>query len=74
MKEPIHQFDATAPDGSIYKIEAYGSFAGVFDYRVHWQITELRTALGELVKKHEKGKYEIIESGIHLTSTSPDAV
>ena len=77
MKRKIGQFFATDENGRRYTILIYTNVikAGTFeDPSMEVEgIKELKTFEGMAVNRLEKGKYQIVQSGIIVQSDSPDA-
>ena len=77
MRRKIGQFIATDEKGRRYTILIYTNIikAGTFeDPSMEVEgIKELKTFEGMAVNRLEKGKYQIVQSGIIVRSDSPDA-
>lgn len=77
MKRKIGQFIVTDEKGRRYTILIFTNFtkAGTFEnpsMEVEG-IKELKTFEGMAVNRLEKGKYQIVQTGIIVQSDSPDA-
>ena len=77
MKRKIGQFFATDENGRRYTILIFTNFikTGTFEnpsMEVEG-IKELKTFEGMAVNRLEKGKYQIVQTGIIVQSDSPDA-
>ena len=77
MKRKIGQFIATDENGRRYTILIYRNIikAGTFEnpsMEVEG-MEELKTFEGMAVSRLEKGKYQIVQTGIIVQSDSPDA-
>ena len=71
------RYPATGSDGSTYEVHVYvqtPSAEGTDHVAPIEKITSLRTAEGAELRMIGKGRYEIIDSGITLTSSNPDAI
>ena len=77
MKRKIGQFIATDENGRRYTILIFTNFikTGTFeDPIMEGEGTkELKTFEGMAVNRLEKGKYQIVQTGIIVQSDSPDA-
>ena len=76
MKRKIGQFIATDEKGRRYTILIYTNIikAGTFETLSKEEgMEELKTFEGMTVNRLEKGKYQIVQTGIIVQSDSPDA-
>jgi hypothetical protein len=77
MEELIQEFTATDEGGIEHRLLVYQNFirAGTFDdpSAVVAGLTRILTEDGKLVNCVRKGEYEIVETGVHLRSSDPDA-
>ncbi len=77
MKKQTGQFTATGDDGRRYTIYIYTDFidAGHFGNpnAVVEGMKELLTSDGMAVNRHQKGEYQIVQTGLMLRSNAPDA-
>lgn len=77
MKKQTGRFMATGDDNNKYIINIYTNNLDNGDFQnpnaVMEGLKELRTSNGMRVNRLEKGKYQIVQTGIMLLSDSPDA-
>jgi hypothetical protein len=73
------RFQATGDDGNVYTVEKFvppNPIASHFEGATQAQGRrrgELRTVQGQAVNYLGKGKYQIVVTGVVLTSSDPDA-
>lgn len=79
MTTQTGEFRARNEDGQEYVIEVHTNWidAGTMkdpNAKIPAALKELWTSTGERVNRIEKGTYEIVSSGLILTSTDPNAL
>jgi putative component of toxin-antitoxin plasmid stabilization module len=77
MLKMTGSFSATGDDGRQYEVYIYTNFikAGTFGdpNAVVEGLKELRTSDGMAINRLQQGEYEIVQTGVVLRSSSPDA-
>ena len=77
MEELTQEFTATDEDGTEHRLLVYQQFipAGSFDdpSAVIPGLRRIVTEDGESVNRVRKGEYEIVQTGVRLRSSDPDA-
>ena len=77
MEELTQEFTATDEEGTEYRLLLYQDFvpAHTFDNpsAVVPGLTRILTEDGESVNRVKKGEYEIVQTGVRLRSSDPDA-
>ena len=77
MKDKV-SFVARSEDGQVFRIDVCANVipagARAQPNAVHEGLKELWTSDGRRVNRIDKGVYEIVESGVRLTSDDPDAL
>ena len=77
MKKRSGSFSATGNDGRQYRVYIYTDFidAGSFEdpNAVVEGLKELRTSDGMPINRRQQGEYEIVQTGVVLRSSSPEA-
>ncbi len=77
MKKRTGSFKAVDSDGDQYTICIYSDCSGPGNSQganlVIKGMNEFKTSEGMVVERHQKGEYEIVQTGIILHSVFPDA-
>ena len=78
MKKQTGSFRAIGNDGRQYTVYIYTDFndAGTFEdpNAVVQGLKELRTSDGMHINRRQQGEYEIVQTGVVLRSSSPEAL
>lgn len=80
MKKLIKEFSAYSEKGEKFNIIVYKNFIDTSDKdSFHLGeslpgIMEFWTSYGQIVNRIEKGRYQIVDSGIYLISDDPNAM
>jgi hypothetical protein len=72
-----HRYAAKGSDGKAYEVHVYfetASAESIEQGAPMEKISSVRTADGAELRVIRKGHYEIVDSGVTLTSTAPEAI